>query len=633
MSVRVVYRDVDFEAKNQLTDVKINGDRNEVLMDDDLFYYCAVPPVHDATMEENYWRLDGSFDVVDELKNPNAAFCSSTLSNGANEYGYNIENSPEITYVFENGYPIRNITFSFDEEAFCTSVLIEGYGDIEQTNLLFTANAYPDDAFYNFSLDTEYNVYVLKFTFKTMNKPNRFFRLYGIDSGTAYRFSENEVYDVSILTETSLINQQLFMGTSDLTVDTKKYPYINFIKYKPYYIYKNDVIQQTHFLSNFDEVSTNKTSLEGADSIYVMSEFNDAFPIEQTSGVTYEETARLINGAYYCSNVASKYGKQESWVFEKWKGSKPEHINFDKISEFSGPYEWNIPLKQLLIKYKKYSKSKIYVLDNVTVHLDKADYTNKSLKYIFENLSFASQYRISVQNNGFICIGNKETLLKNVLPSRIFMNQKKIIEEKVTDVEYSKHYYTVRTYQNYYEYDAGVGKDTATHTNYEKSDIPIWFLGGEVRPPKSNIPVSHTVSCGIDENGNYNFVHKVNVGYRYFNYYVTWAFVEHTTTKKTYNLSQTDSNDRTVKVSVSDNPFITSQNETVFLKSLADYYKHNISIEFDMIIEDEVVGDYVEVQMPDKIYRGYIEKLEYTMQGKKIGTVKMRIYDEENVNG
>ena len=609
MSVRVVYRDVDFEAKNQLTDVKINGDRNEVLMDDDLFYYCAVPPVHDATMEENYWRLDGSFDVVDELKNPNAAFCSSTLSNGANEYGYNIENSPEITYVFENGYPIRNITFSFDEEAFCTSVLIEGYGDIEQTNLLFTANAYPDDAFYNFSLDTEYNVYVLKFTFKTMNKPNRFFRLYGIDFGTAYILNDDVIYNVSILKETSAIKDSIPSGTANIEIYSERLNFDKFLKNKPVFIYKNDAIERVLFVQDTEEINDVRVDVLCIDAWGLLGQAEKVLkPFEQQS---FEARSKEEGGEGTKTYISTEDFKLEGTPV------KANYIDYQAPSYFSTIDEFFLSLKSVL-------KTKLYVSDEIKNRTIYSPYNDSaSIKTEVVKLLFANQLGFIIQNNGMCLILEESLTHKKVFDSkRIFDDFNIKTNEEVTKI--TAQVYSTKSERRKESYDnrtVTIDSDKRNVLHFVRANFDNY-----ARPNDYNLFVqtkAYTFTVDFSRTSNEK-VKSLDVVYDLD--YLSWV------TKNVY-VKSTNLNISENRIDVTSNEYVNSENFNTVAEALKSYYRVNKSIEFTAVLNDENIGEYAIVKTNKKRYTGIIEKLEYTMQGKKIGTVKMRIYDEENVNG
>jgi hypothetical protein len=628
MSIRAIYRDIDFEAKMQLSDVLFNGSIHNELTDADLHYYCAVPPVCDATLERNIWRLDGNYDVVDMDKNPNTAYFGSSLSSESGNNGrYMLNDSPTITYKFKSAYSVNDITFSFFEESFCNEVLIRGFvGETE----VFSFTIFPDNAFYNCTLGEIYEVDSLVFTFKSLNKPGRFFRLYGIDLGKAHIFTEDEVYSLSILTETSLINKQMFIGTSDLMLDIRKHRDVNFTKYKPIYIYRGKKIEQTHFLSNFDEAGANQISLSGADTIYMLNEFGEAFP-----KILKSDTFLQKNNTENHSSILTNYGLK---LRGNYNGGNLDELKEANIPNYEGPYEFDITLADMLSKYKQYSKTKVYASKDNTDSLSMANYTGETFKVFFELFMFATQGRVIIQPNGFIRLDNKDNEIKTIASNRIYDNQRKVIENRVTNIDYKIYDYSLIYHTERRNGDAyDVDEDARIYTILY-SETPIWFLGASVwNQDSSSTPIitpyaNHSVELEF-YGARYGVKCDTQLKGRRASGEYKYATLKTDTEEKSTELIKVNSNGRQVPVSVGDNKYLTKDKEENFINSLINHYEHNTSIEFDMIIDDEIVGDMIRLEFPTKVYTGAIEKMEYTMQGKKIGTVKMRIYKEENVNG
>lgn len=108
---------------------------------------------------------------------------------------------------------------------------------------------------------------------------------------------------------------------------------------------------------------------------------------------------------------------------------------------------------------------------------------------------------------------------------------------------------------------------------------------------------------------------------------VTGYIYEDNTTEK----EMTDPNALTGKASevreITDCTLISNLNYEVVLKNVYDYYMLNSSLESDIVILDEQVGDFVTLHTQwsgDK--QGRIEQLDYDIKNKKIGKVVQRIY-------
>ena len=176
MSMRVVYKNVDFEKKKKISSIEANNFRTSY-SNIDLLKFVAVPTTKKATLEKNFWRLDGSFSsaslttISDEV-----SFWSSHVSSDVeNEGFYYFQNVPEIIFNFSEITTVKDFCFTFDFPDYCNKMIIYGYSENE-TEPLFQEEFY--DFQDNVSLIEEQNVHSVKFSFLSMNKPNRFLRLF-----------------------------------------------------------------------------------------------------------------------------------------------------------------------------------------------------------------------------------------------------------------------------------------------------------------------------------------------------------------------------------------------------------------------------------------------------------------------
>ncbi len=593
MGVKVVYRDVDFETKKNLSKVSYTASVQGSYMDSSLLKLPAVPPVRQATLEKDFWRLDGSYDLPDTENNMNIGYfgygISSEIESGN---GYALSQNADVSFFFNKTVSIDKITFSFDDPDYCTHLLVQGYSNAEQTNKILESTVYPDNSFYTYKIGSSKNVASLKFTFYAMNKPNRFLKLYGIDFGEAYSFEDYEVYNVSILKETSLLNQQIPIGTSSISLDTRNKNIEVFKKYKPVFIFKDGKIEQTHYVSMVDTGTTNRADLECSDVMFLLNDF------AYTEGITEKQTYTHTG-----SRMASKFS---------------EYTN--NMPGYEGPYNLNATLSDVVGKAVSGMPLKVIVERNYASAIVDGYYEDKNQKDLLNQLSFVNQAPVHITNNGIVIVGREFGDVKKIPQNRVFNNVLKRTEEKVNAV-------SINVYK-YNKEDVLFEDYTDTFSPIERtfeSENPIFFKYTQIND------TSGTSVHQVDIISDYSFyVHPFKVANANANYkmYVSYFVVVPSQIKSTYYLEDINANNTVNLAEISNIAFLTDSKLDTVLNALIEYYKHNSSLEFDMIIKDEQPGDWLEVHTIDRIYTGRIEKMEYTMQGKRIGTVTMRIYEE-----
>lgn len=599
MSVSVIYRDVDFQAKKDIESVQVDGNIKADYTDITLLKFVANPPTRKATLEKDFWRLDGSYDIIDVTEKNCAVFSDCISSSIETENGFELSSAINVQYVFEQVRTISNLTFSFDAPDYCTHLIVEGYADKELTENVFQKAYYPNESFYNCNLEKDFSVAALKFVFLAMNKPNRFFKLYGIDFGTSYTFQENDVYSASILKQISLISQQLYIGTSDIGLKTTLDV---FKKYKPVFIYNNNKIDQTHFISGVDRSSYNRVELECGDVMFLLNDMG------YTAG-----SSNLHYKVEHQGSSTSLYLRSKFDPFEDGTNNMPE---------YTGPYNVDATMDEVLNETQKTVLFKVYAnKNNSPIHIS-GQYKQSNKKDVLNQILFANQHFAIITPTGQVEV--RDTLpptTKNVPATRIFSNYKKNTTEKITTVELKVYKY-VKTEKTY---TTEKGGETV------EESFPMWI---------------RSVSCRPAAAGGYltvNIISDKQVKVRTFSYDINpdsstptqdpvaklnyFVINEYTITKKVY-LENIDANTIQNVATISDIAFITEENEQLLLNSLKDYYAHNSTLEFDMIVEDEDLGDYISVEADGTTYIGRIEKMEYTMQGKKIANVTMRVYEE-----
>ena len=591
MSVSIIYRDVDFQAKKDLENVQVYGDIRADYTDVSLLKFVANPPTRKATLEKDFWRLDGSYDIIDADETNYAVFSEGMSANTETANGFELSSAINVQYVFEQVRTISKLTFSFDAPDYCTHLIVEGYADKELTENVFQKVYYPNEPFYTCDLEGEFGVVALSFTFLAMNKPNRFFRLYGIDFGESYTFNDEDVYSVSVLEQTSLISQQLYIGTSDISLKSSSEI---FKKYKPIFIYKNGKLEQTHFISNVDRSGFNRVELECADVLFLLNDFGYGEGIRQEEVYTKETDSGAVQ-------LSSKFDDRSSVVNE--------------MIGYEGAYNLDSTTQDFIQELQKGLLFKMYSVGNASNISVSGYYEGKNKKDLLNEVAFANQCSVRVTPVGQIKIYNDVSeIVKTIPQSRIFSNFSKKTAEKINALSLSVYSYSRTEKERSDTTSVSVTEDNPVFIKYAR--FPAGGgLGGKIT---IRIYSDYSFRVGF-HNNNENFSPTGTV------YYFT---VSSSSTNETIYLEQIDANKKINLASISQTAFITVDNKDVLIDALSQYYSHNSTLDFDMVVEDEELGDFISVDVGGKIHIGRIEKMEYTMQGKKIASVTMRVYEE-----
>lgn len=230
-------------------------------------YYYSVP-------------LDGSVEAIPEItpKNNSLGMWGEKSDESGNLTG------KDLYFMSAEHYSFNGISLTFDDGAdvYPTYMTLKAYndGDISDETLIFSAEYYPDSAFFYIDRKIE-DCKVLIFSFKKLNKPNTYFRLKEIDYGKVTTFLGDELRSVSIIQEVNPISAELAINTADFTIDSKTDYIFDFQKRQPCYIYFNDKLRATAFVKSAKRTAKRMWSVSGEDYVGILD-------TTQFSGGLYE---------------------------------------------------------------------------------------------------------------------------------------------------------------------------------------------------------------------------------------------------------------------------------------------------------------------------------------------------------
>lgn len=175
----------------------------------------GVCPAPSATLEKDYWKLDGSYEPFpDSPQNTSWGIWSNSMSD---ENG-NFSVPPVIELSFQNVHKTAGLTFEFCPYGnnYCNHMLIQWYLDdavIKETE------------FYPAAWRCEYRCTVEKYnkliiTFYSTNEPYRYLKVQNIQHGINEYFSEDEIETASVLEEVDISALELSVNTLEFRLRT-----------------------------------------------------------------------------------------------------------------------------------------------------------------------------------------------------------------------------------------------------------------------------------------------------------------------------------------------------------------------------------------------------------------------------
>ncbi len=175
----------------------------------------GVCPAPSATLEKDYWKLDGSYEPFpDSPQNTSWGIWSNSMSDENGIFSV----PPVIELSFQNVHKTAGLTFEFCPYGnnYCNHMLIQWYLD----------DAVIKEAeFYPVAWRCEYRCAIEKYnkliiTFYSTNEPYRYLKVQNIQHGINEYFSEDEIETASVLEEVDISALELSVNTLEFRLRT-----------------------------------------------------------------------------------------------------------------------------------------------------------------------------------------------------------------------------------------------------------------------------------------------------------------------------------------------------------------------------------------------------------------------------
>lgn len=209
-AINISFNLVDVSAKSDA--VPEISDKQSFIDPQDLTLEGVYAPKA-ATLETDYWKLDGSFETFsDSPEDISWGIWSNSMSKSDGSFDI----SPVLTIIFESNHSVMGIGFEFNphDNSYCNSLNAKFYNN---DTLLSDDNISPDNWQYTYENKVE-NFNKLVLTFYSMNKAGRYLKLQSIIYGLTKQFENDMITEATLLEEADITSSELSINTLDFRI-------------------------------------------------------------------------------------------------------------------------------------------------------------------------------------------------------------------------------------------------------------------------------------------------------------------------------------------------------------------------------------------------------------------------------
>lgn len=284
MSVRIVYEDIAAGAEE---DAAVTAPYAAEFADVSLLPFggSAVPI---ASFEPYSWLLDGTREILDQQS---VAYWSEAMSGIDGVF----EEPPEITFTFDERYTSPGLFLTFDTGTgdYCTRVAVEWYrGD----SLLKKKEFYPTGAecFCGQTVEA-WDKIVLRLY--STNLPFHYAKLSHVVFGVSRVFLRDELRNVHITQEASILSSEVAVNTLDFTLDSKGDVEYMFQFKQPLRAYDGERLVGVFYISDSKHRAKGLYDISSKDAIGVLDD--DPFPAGMYTDYPAKDLLEDILGGHF----------------------------------------------------------------------------------------------------------------------------------------------------------------------------------------------------------------------------------------------------------------------------------------------------------------------------------------------
>lgn len=207
-SAKIVFGLYDITAKD---DSNLSIDDKQTFSDLDELKQDNVNEIKYATLEKNYFNLDGSKVLLEyNAKAQGIGLWSKSMSDSKGLF----QKPPTLLITFSQVHSSNGITFQFSEDNYCNDLNIKFYNnDTLLKDLSFTPN---ESTYFCSEIVENYNKLII--TFKKTNNPYRYLKLINIVYGQNRVFTPSEITSANILEEIDPLSNEISINTLEFSI-------------------------------------------------------------------------------------------------------------------------------------------------------------------------------------------------------------------------------------------------------------------------------------------------------------------------------------------------------------------------------------------------------------------------------
>lgn len=289
MSVRIVYQDIAAGAdEDALVSARGASSFSDVSL---LPFQASRAPI--ASLGPGGWPLDGSREILD---GQGVGFWSEAPSGADGRF----ETPPEVTIEFDQRCTSPGIFLTFDPEGggYCPDVTVQWFRGASK---LYEGSYRPNGPEYFCARTVEaYDKIVIRL--ESTSLPYQFAKLSGILFGVARTFLRNELRNVHVTQEVSIISDQVAINTLNFTLDSEADVEYMFQLKQPVYSYDNETLIGVFYINNSKRRAKGLYDVSCIDAIGVLDE--DPYPARMLVNEPVRDLLEDILGGHFNLDLA-----------------------------------------------------------------------------------------------------------------------------------------------------------------------------------------------------------------------------------------------------------------------------------------------------------------------------------------
>jgi hypothetical protein len=265
--IKLVYQDVaPGAAEGSMVSQEDRQDfcePEEILQDD-------VPALNVATLEEDFWALDGSFDIFPD--DPSERLWGLWSKSMSEEDG-RFSTPPVLVLSLDDLYSSVGITLDFAQEglSWCNDLEISWY---RGGTVIDSQEFFPDANHYICANEVR-NYNGLRIKFISMTAPYRYLKLTRLIYGVTREFDNDERYSLNFYQAASPISETIEVNTMEASLRNKSAIPFMFQRKQPIQILDGEELLGVYYIDSSNRTGPNAYSLECSDRFMLLQEMAD----------------------------------------------------------------------------------------------------------------------------------------------------------------------------------------------------------------------------------------------------------------------------------------------------------------------------------------------------------------------